>query len=348
MNRWIAILAGLLLVQLAAAVAVNMGEERYAAFQPEERLLAFDAGSIDGLRIEDSNGALLMRKENGRWSLPDSGGFPARGKGVEQLLEKLAGLKKGWPVATTAGAAERFKVADGEFERRIELLAGSDSAATLYVGSSPGLRKVHVRAGGEEKIYAVELNSWELTSRVDDWIDSAVTVLEPEKIERLEMPGFTLQRSGEELRLEELGEGERTDAKAVSGLLDKVAGLRIQSLLGSEPSSGYDEEKPALEFTVKRKDGGELRYRFWKPADEEYYVLKRSDMDHYLKVAKYLVEPILETGREKLLQKGEQRDEGEPGGEDTGGEQGDGGSGEGAADAPQPAEEGAGGKQQGQ
>ena len=307
MNRWIVILGGLLLVQLAGVVAVNMGDDKYAAFQPEEKLLAFDPGSIDGLRIEDDAGALLLKRENGRWSMPDSDSFPARKDGVERLLEKLGGLKKGWPVATTSGAAKRFKVDDGQFERKLELLAGSEGVATLYVGSSPGLRKVHVRVAGEDDVHAVELESWELTSRPDEWIDRSVTVLDKQEIERLEMPGFALQRNGDHLQLEGLPEGEQTDAKAVSTLLDRVAGLRIQSLLGSEPSADYGQEKPLLEFRIKRKGGDELIYRISEPADKEYYVLKRSDINYYLKTNRYAIDPILKTTREELLLKGDDK-----------------------------------------
>ena len=51
------------------------------------------------------------------------------------------------------------------------------------------------------------------------------------------------------------------------------------------------------------REGGEvLRYRFSKPEDASYYVLKRSDLDYYFKVAEYMVDPVTETTREKLVQ----------------------------------------------
>ena len=49
--------------------------------------------------------------------------------------------------------------------------------------------------------------------------------------------------------------------------------------------------------------GGEvLSYRFSKPEETSYYVLKRSDLDHYFKVAEFTVKPILDMTREKLVQ----------------------------------------------
>jgi hypothetical protein len=45
-----------------------------------------------------------------------------------------------------------------------------------------------------------------------------------------------------------------------------------------------------------------LGYRFSKPEDASYYVLKRSDLDHYFKVAEYMVDPVRETTRGNLVQ----------------------------------------------
>ena len=53
---------------------------------------------------------------------------------------------------------------------------------------------------------------------------------------------------------------------------------------------------------MTRKGGEVLSYRFSKPADPSYYALKRSDRDHYYKVAEYSVTPVKESTREKLVQ----------------------------------------------
>lgn len=45
-----------------------------------------------------------------RHPLPESDDFPADGTAVQRLLDKLTGLKKGWPVATSTGAAERSTI----------------------------------------------------------------------------------------------------------------------------------------------------------------------------------------------------------------------------------------------
>ena len=85
-------------------------------------------------------------------------------------------------------------------------------------------------------------------------------------------------------------------------LISKLAGLRVQSLLGTGTKPEYRQDEPALEIRMTREGDEVLDYRFSKPEDAAYYVLKRSDLDYYFKVADYQVVPVMETTREKLVQ----------------------------------------------
>jgi len=100
----------------------------------------------------------------------------------------------------------------------------------------------------------------------------------------------------------ELGEKEQTNEKESRSLLSKLTKLRIQSLLGTGAKPEYQKDESVLEVKITRKGGEILNYRFSKSKDASYYVLKRSDLDHYFKVAEYTVKPIKETTREKLVQ----------------------------------------------
>jgi len=78
--------------------------------------------------------------------------------------------------------------------------------------------------------------------------------------------------------------------------------LRIDGLLGTKAEPGYHLDKPDLEVKVTRKDGNVLDYRFSKPADASYYVLKRSDLDDYFKLTDFAVKPIRDEARQTLVQ----------------------------------------------
>ena len=85
-------------------------------------------------------------------------------------------------------------------------------------------------------------------------------------------------------------------------LVGKLTGLRIQSLLDIEAKPEYRQDEPALEVKMTRKGREILSYHISKPEDASYYVLKRSDLDHYFEVAKYTANPIKETTGENLVQ----------------------------------------------
>ncbi len=110
MKRRIIVLSGVLAAQLVLAAALNLAGEEYRVFQAEEKLLSFNKQELVGLRIEDSTNSVVLKKQGGKWLLPVSGDFPASQRDVEQLLDKLATLEKGWPVARTRSAAQRFRV----------------------------------------------------------------------------------------------------------------------------------------------------------------------------------------------------------------------------------------------
>ena len=302
MKKWIFILSGLLAAQLLLAAVLNLTGEDYGTFQAEEKLLSFNRQAVDGLRIDDGTDSIVLKKQEGKWLMPESGDFPASQPSVGRLLDKLAALEQGWPVAKTRSASRRFAVDEEQFERKLTLFAADDAQATLYVGSSPGIRKVYVRPGDADEIFAVDFNTWEANAKDDDWIDKGVLTLDESNVERVEMPGIMMQRQDGTLQVINLEENEQTNVEESSALLGRLAGLRVQSLLGTEAEPEYRQDEPVLEVRMTREGGEDLGYRFSKPEDAAYYVLKRSDLNYYFKVAEYMVDPVRETTREKLVQ----------------------------------------------
>jgi hypothetical protein len=303
MKPWIPFLGGLLLAQLVLALGLNLSGDDYSAFEPKEPLLAFDPAAVDRLVLADADASLTLSKQGADWELPDAGGFPADAAGVRRLIERLAALEKGWPVATSSSAARRFEVADDSYQRKLALYSGDQPMGQLYVGTSPGFRKVHARPGDEERVFSVELNTWELSPRTDDWIDKGILALDAADLTRVRMPGFTLQRDGDAWRLEDSSEGESPNPEAVERLLRQIAGLRIDSLAGTGPEPDQAESQPLLEMEVRLRNGETLSYRFSRAEEEEGpFVLKRSDQAYLVELPGYAVEPLLETTRDGLVE----------------------------------------------
>ena len=206
MKKWISILSGLLAAQLVLAAILNLTGEGYGTFQAKVKLLSFNRQAVSVLQIKDGTNSVELRKQEGKWLLPDSGNFPASQRQVEQLLDKLTALEKGWPVARSRGAAKRFAVDEEQFERELILLSDDDNPTTLYVGSSPGFRKVYVRPGDEDDIFAADFNTWQVNAKADDWIDKDILMLDDDIVQRIEMRGLILQREDGKLHVANLEE----------------------------------------------------------------------------------------------------------------------------------------------
>lgn len=88
---------------------------------------------------------------------------------LHSILTKLSGLKQGFAVGTTAAAVKRFKVADDLFQRHV-VQAGENPVGDLYLGTSPGYRQIHARKAGTENVVAVELSTFELEPKADQWL----------------------------------------------------------------------------------------------------------------------------------------------------------------------------------
>ncbi len=302
MRRSMVILGALLALQVVLAVSLNLGRDSYRAFEPEEKLLALDAGRVDGIRIVAGDGGeVLLEKRDGQWRLPGLSGFPADQAAAERLVERLTALDKGWPVATTGSASRRFKVADGAFERKLTLAKGDETLAVLFVGTSPGFRKVHVRVPGEESIYAVEFSAFEANAEADDWIDKGVLSQPSDDIQRVDLPGLSLSREDGRLVVTELMEGEETIEDEARRLLDRIAGLRVRSVLGTEQKPEYRQDQPLLRYSVALESGVQREYVVSKPEDADYYVLKASQRDEYFKMDTWAVDPLREVLRTTLV-----------------------------------------------
>ena len=304
MKTWITILAGVLVLQIAVAVGVNMGQNDYRAFESAGKLLSFDMQTVDRIRIDGDAGTnVVLDKQDDQWRLPALNDFPADQDNVKRLLERLAKLDKGLPVATTKGAAKRFKVTEASFERKLTLLQDENPQAALYVGTSPGFRKVHVRLPDETDIRAVEFNTYEVGVKPEDWINKAVFTHKADDIQRVELSGFTLQRQDDKLQVMGMAEDEEMVNDEAKRLLDRIAELNIRAVLGTADASNEGQPGADLRYTLALKSGATQDYTFSKPPDTDHYVLKASHREESFQVDTWVVDAIKEVTRDKLVRK---------------------------------------------
>lgn len=304
MRRLTMILSGLLALQIAGGVGLSLSGPDYEAFEPSQPLLAFDPEAVKEVMIESGDGeSVVLRRQDEGWVLPSSYDFPARGDKASELVKKLAELKRGLPVATSSSAAERFKVAEEGYERRIVLSGDDGRIGEIRIGTSPSYRYVHAKTPEDEAVYSVAFATYEAATKPTEWMDRDLLHVPQDEIERIVLPTFTLTRKEEGFTLEGLAEDEMADENAISSLVGKVARLTIASVEGNGEEALARVGQSELTVAVERKDAPTVTYRLSKMAEGDDYLLAASTQDYLFRIAGYTAKPLLEAARDKLVKK---------------------------------------------
>lgn len=316
MEKRVTLLSALLGVQLLLAAAVlGISAGGPPAAKP---LLAIKEEEVNRITVEgpDKARVVLSRAENG-WQLPDADNFPADSGKVKDILHRLAALHTGDPVATSPAARERFRVSDEAFERRITLAQDSHEVV-LYLGTSPGLRRIHARVSDSDDILVVDLATHELPVTVQGWEDKALLAIPYDEIAGIEVGGLRLSRQAPDHDADnksrtwtvEGGGDSRLRSDAADALARQLASLRFDAVLGRDEPDAYDLRQPALELKVTRSQRDPVEYRLAKAKSGDDYALKASTRPEYFRVAAYAATPLLEAARrEVLLDSGEPKQE---------------------------------------
>jgi len=316
MKRLIVIGAVLLLVQTGLLVATHLAKYADTPRPGKGPLLSLNAAEVNEVLLEDGEGHhLALKKDQDRWRLPEAGSFPADAAKVQGLIERLASMQRGWPEATTAEAATRFKVAPDRYVRKLSLLKDGSALAIVYFGTSPGLRKIYLRGDNDPEIQTLALAPHELEVGADNWIDTTILRLKPEQITRIDLPDLHLERTPDGLQPADLQPEEEVVKERRDALVKRLAGLTVTALLGSEAKPEYGLDHPALRVTVALDGGGTIDYLFGQPpkaeqADgqeapplptEQSFVLKVSNQEQVFRVDGWQVEEIRRANRASLV-----------------------------------------------
>lgn len=302
MNLKIPQLGVLLAVQLGLALLLlATGRGGMSGAEQGQPLLKFETAQVDRIELGDGKESLSLQKKNDNWVIAAKAadGFEApadKGK-IQGFLTQMAGLERRIPVAVSDAAIKRFKVAEDSFERRITLQAGEKKLAVLYLGGSPGFRRIYARGEEDGAVYEVEFGLHQATTAVADWTDKGLLNLDVDQITHIELNGLTLDKDGDNWKLAGLADGEELDqeqAKSAARILGTIGYLEIVGK--SEPFSG----EIAQTAKVGMKDGKQVELQLQKKGEEEYY-LQSSTQGYRFKVTKYALEDLNGLKREKLV-----------------------------------------------
>ncbi len=283
----IPLLTGLLVAQLVILALLTLGGDEEGA---AVNLLSFDPVQVTALEIEDVDGNLVnLARVDGEWRL---GELPADQDKINEVIESLAGGAANWPVATSENSQVRFEVAEDAFQRRIQFDGETGELATLYLGSSPGFRRIHARASGEQAIFSIDFGVHQLPVEASDWLDKQL--FQVETISSLTFPEGAVLTGDDEAGW--TLDGQPADPEEATRYVDRIEGL---SVLGLHEDAADTVLGDPVSVHVEDNEGTHvLSFRFNEAADE--YVLESDRLPGRFAVASYIVEQILVTAAELL------------------------------------------------
>jgi len=299
MKIMISILAIVAVVQVGLAVWAFSGKTSLNDQAASSSLLTFDKAQVDRLVISDSEGSIELSKKEGKWLSSDD--FPIEAGKVDTMLDKLSDLKFGLPIATSDDALGRFKVAEKDFERHLQLKKSDDTLAQIYVGSGAGARKSHVRNSDQDAVYTAAIGSYDIPASLDDWQDKGILLINSDTVKKIEVNGLTLDMvessdvddKTKVWTVTDLEAGKVLDQQAVRDALSPLVNMRWNQILGksAKPEYGLEKAKLALKLSHEK---GERSYLFGKLKDSEDYVLKVTDRPEYFQISSFTAKNIVE------------------------------------------------------
>ena len=169
MNGRVGLLAAVLLAQLVMVAILLWNQNRSEV--TAEKLVDFEPKAVERIVIAEAAASIELLRKDGAWTVGES---PADVAKVDKLVNDFAGFASPWPVATTAGSAERFEVAEDKFQKRLTFHGGDKVLGDVLLGTSPGFQRVHARRIGSDSVYAINFSNFQAPTKADDWIDKAL------------------------------------------------------------------------------------------------------------------------------------------------------------------------------
>jgi Domain of unknown function (DUF4340) len=293
LKLWQRRLTILFIAQVLLILGVFAYQENSRVQVDAQPLLGIKSADIDRMVIQDASNKVTLQKTGSQWQLPELHQLPVDKQKLDGILQKLDGTKLTWPVTTTASSHERFEVIGTKFQRRIELFQGDVKKADLWLGSTPGFKKIHLRREGEDQVYTVELTAFEFATASNDWLQSGLLAVKDAR--SIKAADYELQKTGDAWNFVAASQGisdDKVNASKAMDLANALSTLQVQEVVTQVPQG------ETTKISVKSA-AGEFNYEFTK-AGSDYFV-KRNDRDVTFKLLQSEFERIANVKKASLL-----------------------------------------------
>jgi hypothetical protein len=287
LKTWLSGLLALQLVLAGSLLAFNYQRDHSGDVA---NLFDNESIAVDRMQISDGEHNITLSKSgDDKWILPEQDKLPATTSKITSTIDSMADIQFVWPVSTSSSAHQRFEVESDNFQREVKLFDGDELVTHVYIGTSPGFRKVHLRRADDSDVYAVALNSFDFPVVLDEWLDKALFNVADASV--IKGPDFTVNKVNDNWQLEDEADTATLEADKVQQLASAFSNFRVQDIAESAP-----ENEPIV-FNVTAA-GSEWQYSFYQ-VDDNYYV-QRQDIDKVFTLSKYDFERIANVNREAI------------------------------------------------
>jgi hypothetical protein len=312
MNKQNQILAGVLILQIIVIVAV-FWPRPVTSGAGESLLSDLEASQIVGLEITDAtDGRIVLAKETGSWVLPEADDYPCLEDKVPSLLTQIVELKADRLVAQTASSHARLKVAEDDFERRLDLELADGTRQRLYVGTAPSFRAAHVRVDGQDEVYLTSgLSTTDITTTPTSWVERVYFQVPQEEMVAVTLENaqgrFDFRKLGDAWTMTDLSPEETANEATIRSVVSRVASVALTRPLGKTEEAAYGMDMPSAVVTIRTHTDEEGDKTFTlrvgaKRVTDNTYVVSSSESPYYVRVSEFTVQALVENGRQDFLE----------------------------------------------
>ena len=289
-------LLGLLAVQCVLAVGLFVHSNAGSSNAVNEPLLAFEPSQMDKIVIGDKHEEVVLSRYEKGWRLPEFHDLPVDDDKLSRALDNLSDLKSGWPVATTKSSHDRFEVSESNHQRHIQLYANGKAVAELYLGSSPGFRKVHARDPATSEVYSLAANTYDFPIQSDNWLDKRLLAVEAMDI--IKGDDFELVKEDEKWTLAgaPIADGYELDRTKIDVVGRTLKNLNIVQVADLSPDFSAEHA-----VVVEVKGDGIKRFQF--VAEDDTYYVKSDQHEQVFTLSKRDFDNITRLSRNTLIAK---------------------------------------------
>jgi hypothetical protein len=249
-------------------------------------LAPFGLDGIEEIHVGDEfDNETVLVKVGTRWSLSELEDLPADGAMVEALLNAIRTGSETWPVADSVAARQRFRVASYHYRRRIRLLQQDQVVGTLFLGASPGFRKVYARNETQDAIYSITFNAHDAPGNSDGWLDRKL--LQIRAPVSIVADGYSLRREGDNWLS---GTGQAPEERELKALLKTLRSLQVDGLASEDAQRDLAETEADLVLDVQSL-GGDVTLELFHQSDR--YFIHSSEYPLFFKLGAYDYDRLL-------------------------------------------------------